>query len=354
MDDKDKQKHVVFGSELPAELFEVFVGIQEKLKSDVEIKPDFQINNAEAKSETPNTSSSSHEKESIKLSKGKQLARDKHPQLELFVPDILTWSPKTDRHSLEHPFFTLSKKKDTKIREYVNGDVTITITPSVIGLATIYDKDILIYAASVIRNAINQGLHDFEQNVPVNITAYNMLVTTNRSTGGNDYKLLEAALERLAGTRIKTNIPTGEVRQRQGFGLIESWRITTKTKSNRMEKVEIKLSDWLFNAIKNQKEMLTISRDYFRLMGGIERRIYEIARKFCGRQPNWKCSMEILFKRSGSVGGIDKFRFAVKAIAESNHLPDYLLEYNKQDDSVLFHSKSSKKLLKSLQIKLGT
>ena len=31
-----------------------------------------------------------------------------HPQLELFVAaDVLSWSPKADRHSMEHPFFSI-------------------------------------------------------------------------------------------------------------------------------------------------------------------------------------------------------------------------------------------------------
>jgi plasmid replication initiation protein len=49
-------------------------------------------------------------------------------------------------------------------------------------------------------------------------SAYDLLVSTNRHTGGGDYDQLQKAFERLAGTRITTDIRTNGVRQRDGFG----------------------------------------------------------------------------------------------------------------------------------------
>lgn len=45
-----------------------------------------------------------------------------------------------------------------------------------------------------------------------------------------------------------------------------------------MQEVEIKLSDWVFNAIEHQ-EVLTLHRNYFRLRKPLERRMYELARR---------------------------------------------------------------------------
>ena len=60
-----------------------------------------------------------------------------------------------------------------------------------------------------------------------------------------------------------------------------------------MEAVEVTLSEWLYNAVLG-KEVLTISRDYFRLRKPIERRLYELARKHCGNQEKWTVGLKIL------------------------------------------------------------
>src|SRR6202171_6473576 len=84
----------------------------------------------------------------------------RHPNRDCFVADILDWALKDDRHSMEHPMFSLSKKPDKRIRRYEHNDISVTITPSVLGLATIWDKDILLYCISVLMEGLNQGRKD--------------------------------------------------------------------------------------------------------------------------------------------------------------------------------------------------
>ena len=67
----------------------------------------------------------------------------------------------------------------------------------------------------------------------------------------------------------------------------------------RLKYLDIKLSDWLFRAIE-KVEVLTISRDYFRLRSPLDRRIYELARKHSGSQEKWRISIDKLQKRTGS------------------------------------------------------
>lgn len=84
--------------------------------------------------------------------------------------------------------------------------------------------------------------------------------------------------------RVTTNIRTGDEEQRDSFGLIDAAAIRRKHGlDGRLLWVEIKLSSWVFNAIRGQ-EVLTLHRDYFRLGKHLERRVYELARKHCGRQ----------------------------------------------------------------------
>ena len=90
-------------------------------------------------------------------------------------------------------------------------------------------------------------------------------MSTNKPTGGIEYKRLELALDRLRGTSIKTDIRTGGERVREGFGIIDSWTVIEKSHTDeRMLAVEITLSKWLFNAVQAH-EVLTIHKDYFRL-----------------------------------------------------------------------------------------
>ena len=73
-----------------------------------------------------------------------QLLPDRYPNGELFLCDLGDVALKDDTASMEHPVFALSTKPDLAVREYRHNGKTITITPSVKGLATIHDKDILI------------------------------------------------------------------------------------------------------------------------------------------------------------------------------------------------------------------
>ena len=126
---------------------------------------------------------------------------------DFFVCDILEALPKDDLASMEHPIFSLSTRPDLRILRYAHNGVTIEVVPSVKGLATMFDKDILIYCISQLMAALNAG-------APVSrtlqLTAHDLLVATNRETAGDGYQRLREAFERLAGTRITTNLVTGE------------------------------------------------------------------------------------------------------------------------------------------------
>src|SRR5258708_22989732 len=85
------------------------------------------------------------------------LLPDRHPVRDFFVADVLDWALKDDRHSMEHPMFSLSKKPDRRERHYEHNGRHISIIPSSRGLATIWDKDILLYCISMLVEAINRG-----------------------------------------------------------------------------------------------------------------------------------------------------------------------------------------------------
>ena len=87
--------------------------------------------------------------------------------------------------------------------------------------------------------------------------------------------------------------------------------------------------------------IVKISPNYFRLRKPLDRRIYELARKHCGKQRSWSISIELLHKKTGSTAPIRNFKIAIKSLVESNDLPDYKLEYDIEKNIVIFRNISS-------------
>ena len=258
-----------------------------------------------------------------------QLIPERHPNKDFFIADIFDSLPfKDDIASMEHPLFSLSKKRDFRNLEYQYGNISITIKPTTDGLPTIFDKDVLLYCGSLLMEQINKG------HIPprtLRISSHDLLVATNRKTSGEGYALLKKALDRLKGVSIKTNIKTNRTEVSSAFGLIESYRIVESSKiKDRMIRLEVTLSEWFYNSILG-KEVLTINRDYFRLGKALERRLYEIARKHCGRKAQWEISLSRLKEKTGSTSTLKKFRFFIRQIEKDDHLPDYWLHLTKED-----------------------
>ncbi|WP_111735566.1 plasmid replication initiator TrfA [Roseovarius amoyensis] len=269
------------------------------------------------------------------------LLPDRQEQGDFFVCDIFDAAPKGDMASMAHPIFSLSTKPDHRVRRYEDetGKNYLEVKPSADGLATIHDRDVLIYCISQIMAALNKGQ---KVSRTVRLTAFDMLKATNRATDGRGYEGLKSALTRLQGTQIETNIVTGETEQLDIFSIIDRARIVRETRDGRMQEIEIQLSDWVFNAIEAH-EVLTLHRNYFRLRKPLERRIYEIARKHCGQQKEWKISLGALQRKCGSASTPREFKRLVNNIVaqdkEHDHMPDYAVRL--VDDMVHFINRGS-------------
>lgn len=252
----------------------------------------------------------------------------------LFSLDIASISLKDVRQQMEFPFFSLSKKPDLEPRRYEdrNGN-SLEVTPSVKGLPTIYDKDFLICAVSHVMDRLNRGEPASRRLI---LYASDMLEFANRTKSGRDYKALDDALTRLRGCTVKTNIQAGDLYRTSIFGLIESGDLVRKYGfDGRLQYVRLTLSEWLWAAIE-ARQVLTLHPDYFRLRQPLERRIYEIARKHCGRQPEWTASLALLHHRSGSKSKLYEFRRAARRIAAGGDLLDYSVTFDASSDSVTF------------------
>lgn len=242
----------------------------------------------------------------------------------MFVCDILDATPKSDRASMEYPLFSLSVKKDLAAFEYEQGNVKMKITPAAEeGRANVFDRDILIYVLSQLMAAKNEGQ---EIGRRVRISAHDLLKATNRHTTGQAYATLRRALTRLQFTQIETNIHDHGIGEWRSISFITDARIIKEDSTGRLLSVELEMGGWLVKAIEN-KNVLTLNKSYFQLRKPLERRLYELARKHCGKQDVWRIGLDKLQHKAGSTSSPKEFKRLVtlicRADADQSHMPDY-------------------------------
>ena len=274
----------------------------------------------------------------------------RHKAPDLFSIDVSNITIKDSRHHLEFPLFSLASKNSPKPRprtytdKHGNG---IEIHPSWLGLPTILDKDILIYAISHIVDARRRGKPASRRVV---IYSADLLRFANRPLGGRDYASLERSILRLRGCTIRTNIRTGGIEQTDVFGILDSASLRRKYDLHgRLMHCEVTISEWLWNAIQTN-EILTLHKDYFRLRRPLDRRLYEIARKHCGHQSSWTIGLNRLLEKSAAQCTLPYFRFQIRKVARQaadhpEYLPGYLVAFDDEADLVRFYSREDDPIL---------
>jgi len=229
------------------------------------------------------------------------------------------------------PFFSLSKGKRIKPLSYDRNGVIVKVeaVPEY-GMATIWDADILIWAASQIIDARNR---DAPTSRLLRFVPYQFLKFANRPTGKLGYERFRAALDRLQSTTIQTNIrtvdpeapPPQKAKRLHRFSWINEWSELTIA-GDYTRGIEIVLPDWFYQGVINESWVLAIDPAYFHLTGGIERWLYRIARKHSGRnEEGWGFSFKTLYIKSGSLARYSDFTLALRQLILKQNLPGYLL-----------------------------
>lgn len=253
----------------------------------------------------------------------RRLPSSERTRLDPFVIATGDASPRDQHDLMERPFFSLAKSRRTVPILYKAGAVRVEVfaVPEH-GMATIWDADILIWAAGQIVEAENLGLATSRF---LRFTPYHLLTAIGRETGASDYKLLKAALTRLQSTSIRTTIRNGEHWRRHQFSWVNEWEELTRL-DGRVEGMELVLPDWFYRGVIDRSLVLAIDADYFRLKGGIERWLYRVARKHAGRQPQgWVFDLHHLHEKSGSLARFSDFALQIRRIAKRQPLPGYRL-----------------------------
>ncbi|MDF0490943.1 replication initiator protein A [Sphingomonas sp. H39-1-10] len=247
------------------------------------------------------------------------------PQGELFRLDSpLTGEIRGERSLMAFPFFALSKNAWMKPLAYATSDVSIEVRPSARGVATIYDKEIVLYIASLMASKITTGASVGQDFV---FTAHDLFSVTGANHSARSYARLSDALERLQGTQIRTNIEAGGEGEEGFFSWLSEARLQyarTKSGEKRLKAVKVRLCDWLFRAILRDGDVLDYASTYFQL-GPIERRIYEVARSTCADGEALKIDLATFRLQIGFQNQLSNFRIAIRQLAAADSIPGYHL-----------------------------
>jgi plasmid replication initiation protein len=224
---------------------------------------------------------------------------------------------------MAYPFFGLSKTPSKRAIRFVEGAVTLEVRPSDRGVATIYDKEVLIYLASLAMDRLERE-ETFDG--VLTFTAYDFFKLAGLSSAsGKNYQRIAASLDRLQGTQVRTTIETGGVGIDGWFSWISEAHViyTRDSKGQKRARAfRVRVADWLVRAIVADGSVLTYERSYFRL-NAVERRVYEIARAGCHRGEPIEIGLNTLRQRVGVTSPLKKFRQLLAQIVEKDDLPSY-------------------------------
>ena len=260
-------------------------------------------------------------------------------QLDLFSAIFSDVSNRDTRETMEFPFLSLSKKPRFKPIHYSspNGTRVMVSGGEPHGIASIFDYDLIIWLLSQIRHSINRG-EKVSRRIQFNRHSY--LRDVRKHSSGDEYKRLERSIARLKNTTITTTIRAE--REVVMFSWIEFARIVRDEKG-RFCKAEVVIPEWLFDAVKNKKLVLSINRDYFLLTSGIERWLYRLLKKSAGNQvTGWSWKIDHLHERSGTTQQRKYFAREIRKIVSSGKLLDYKLQLKEQGGSPYLHAVAEK------------
>lgn len=256
-------------------------------------------------------------------------------QLEIFQALPGDLAPRDAQDLMAYPFFSLAKTHRTKPIDFRAGAVSIRVEATAEhGMATIWDADVLIWAASQIVEARDAGLSTSRLMVA---TPYEILGFVRRGTSARDYVRLKAALDRLQSTTIATSIRQVTGRRLHRFSWVNEWKERADA-SGRPLGIELILPDWFYAGVLDETLILTIDRAYFSLTGGIERWLYRLVRKHAGRQPNgWRFDLRHLHAKSGSLATYARFAFEIRGIVTAQGLPGFRLRLSRSARQEILH-----------------
>src|SRR5712692_2820018 len=172
--------------------------------------------------------------------------RSEREQLELFraLPGDL--APRDAQDLMTYPFFSLAKTHRITPIDFRMNDIAIRVEAvAEHGMATIWDADVLIWAASQIVEARDAGLRTSRL---MAATPYEILTFIGRGTSARDYHRLKAALDRLQSTTVATTLRQPTERRMHRFSWVNEWKETADLHGRPLG-LELILPDWFYAGV---------------------------------------------------------------------------------------------------------
>lgn len=263
-------------------------------------------------------------------------------------------------------------KKPVPVLEYRNDYYIMRATSGVdnkgqsIGVASIYDNDVLLALAGIIaqrnvrrrkeredlfgidESSLDDNIDidninfsdDSEDARTIEIPVAILLKRMGRGVSGADYKRLFKSLDRLKKTTLSVEVtPKGRSKFGKYSGqssFIDYFRF--KDEGPKMVLL-ICISKYYWRFLIDHKELLSIDKRYLSISGGMERALYMLARKFTGGRSVYFMSVEDVKMRSGSQGNIREFRRSLKKIMDKNTLAEFGYEIQLEEgDRIKFRN----------------
>jgi Replication initiator protein A len=223
----------------------------------------------------------------------------------------------------------------TELAPYDDGRIRIEVRGTSKGVATVLDAETIIYITSLIGEKLERG-EPVSRNFTFSLQDFCRI--SGLTSSGSLSDRLEAGLERLQGTQIKTNMVVGGKAETEFFSWISSgkcvrWedRIVDGEKvKGRVKYVRVEISEWLWRALCIDRNFLTYNQEFFKL-SPIKRRLYELARVHCAGRPAFLIGLESLRNRVGSSQELKLFKSYLEKMAAGKKgapLPGYGFQVN--------------------------
>ncbi|PRP68546.1 hypothetical protein BUE93_21900 [Chromobacterium amazonense] len=249
------------------------------------------------------------------------------------APDVLDCGPlrqwKSDGFSLELPLFALSSRDSCERWQWQNRDGSriLQVWSESRGgrRAHLHDRELLLYFCSQLCGFFFGKSHvgrSLPSSLRFSVSAF--LRETGKDSGGKSYQAVLDSLQRLSQTRFQyqqQGKPIASYLLLQGWGKEEGGKIM------------VEMAPWLLDAIRT-RQVLSVDPVYLRLRKPLARRMYELARKHCGHQAEWRIGLDSLHLKCGSSSSRREFRRMLKTLLSAEVFPGYQLALDERRDQL--------------------
>ena len=211
---------------------------------------------------------------------------------------------------------------DMKPRRFEYKGKFIQFSPSLNGLPTIRDFDVLIYCITWIANAALEGRDD-DVGSTYEFEVEDFYKFSGRPRNGERESLFIQGLDRLAGSTVTTNTkPIGL--DNQSFNFVEHYQLN-QDERGRLKSVRIKIPH-TFYCLAHNEFFGTVHSDYFTLSAA-RRLIYLFLKQLCGSEEKLLVPYSKLYAVTGSTSPLRKFLPVIDELV-TKPLPEFSSEKN--------------------------